>query len=82
MNKANHINFLDSYGNYNKIKDAVYSTKGEYLTYNGEYIEAMYHSTSNGKTESSLEYHEYVSELLVSESVSCKQMLDCTSVPM
>ena len=38
---------------YNKIKDAVNSTKGAYLTYNGEYIEAVYHSTSNGKTESS-----------------------------
>lgn len=38
---------------YNKIKDAVYSTKGEYLTYNGYYIEALYHSTNNGKTESS-----------------------------
>ena len=38
---------------YNKIRDAVLSTKGEYLTYNGDYIDAVYHSTSNGKTESS-----------------------------
>lgn len=36
---------------YNKIVNAVNSTKGEYLTYNGEYIEAVYHSTSNGYTE-------------------------------
>ena len=36
---------------YNKIKNAVTSTKGAYLTYNGTYIEAVYHSTSNGKTE-------------------------------
>ena len=38
---------------YNKIKDAVNSTKGMYLTYNNKYIEAVYHSTSNGMTESS-----------------------------
>lgn len=38
---------------YNKIKEAVISTKGMYLTYNGNYIDAVYHSTSNGKTESS-----------------------------
>lgn len=37
---------------YQKIKDAVISTKGMYLTYKGEIIEAVYHSTSNGKTES------------------------------
>lgn len=36
---------------YNKIVQAVSSTKGEYITYNGEYIEAVYHSTSNGYTE-------------------------------
>ena len=36
---------------YNKIKSAVNDTKGQYLTYNGEYIDAVYHSTSNGKTE-------------------------------
>lgn len=41
---------------YQKIKNAVDSTKGMYLTYNGEYIDAVYHSTSNGKTENS----EYV----------------------
>jgi stage II sporulation protein D len=38
---------------YNKIKGAVDSTKGMYLTYNGSYIEAVYHSTSNGQTEDS-----------------------------
>lgn len=40
---------------YNKIKNAVNSTKGQYITYNGNYIEAVYHSTSNGKTEDSVE---------------------------
>ena len=36
---------------YNKVKSAVDSTKGEYITYNGNYIDALYFSTSNGKTE-------------------------------
>ena len=40
---------------YNKIKQCVMDTKGMYLTYNGNYIDAVYHSTSNGKTESSKE---------------------------
>ena len=39
---------------YTKVKDAVANTKGMYLTYNGNYIEAVYHSTSNGKTENSI----------------------------
>ena len=43
---------FDTY--YNKIVNAVNSTKGEYLSYNGDYIEAVYHSTSNGKTENSI----------------------------
>ena len=38
---------------YNKIRNAVISTQGEYLSYNGTYIDCVYHSTSNGKTESS-----------------------------
>ena len=38
---------------YSRIKDAVNSTSGIYLTYAGNYIEAVYHSTSNGKTEDS-----------------------------
>lgn len=39
---------------YNKVKNAVASTKSEYITYNGAYIEAVYHSTSNGQTEDSI----------------------------
>ena len=39
---------------YNKIATAVYNTSSLYLEYNGDYIEALYHSTSNGKTESSV----------------------------
>lgn len=36
---------------YNKIKTAVRETDGLVVKYNGSYIEAIYHSTSNGKTE-------------------------------
>lgn len=36
---------------YNKVKQAVNETKGIYLTYNNKYIDAVYHSTSNGYTE-------------------------------
>lgn len=36
---------------YNKVKSAVNSTRGKYITYNGTYIDALYFSTSNGKTE-------------------------------
>lgn len=36
---------------YNKVKNAVYSTKGQVMMYNGSYIDAMYFSMSNGKTE-------------------------------
>lgn len=36
---------------YSKIKNAVNSTKSIYLAYNGEIIEAPYHSTGNGHTE-------------------------------
>ena len=40
---------FDTY--YNKIKSAVQATKGQVITYQGNYIDAVYHSTSNGKTE-------------------------------
>lgn len=36
---------------YNKILSAVYSTKGEYLSYENNPIKAFYFSTSNGYTE-------------------------------
>lgn len=41
--------------NLNKIKQAVLDTKGEYIAYNGEVIEAFFFSTSTGKTENSEE---------------------------
>lgn len=39
---------------YNKIKSAVSKTQGEYITYQGNYINAVYHSTSNGYTEDAI----------------------------
>lgn len=39
---------------YNKIKEAVLSTKDKIITYNNEPIKAYYYSKSNGYTESSL----------------------------
>ena len=39
--------------NINKIKDAVLSTKGEYISYNNHVAEALFFSTSPGKTENS-----------------------------
>ncbi len=53
----------------NKIKDAVNSTKGLTLTYNGDYIEAVYHSTSNGYTEDSVNvWNNYYPYLISVES--------------
>ena len=40
---------FDTY--YNKIKLAVTSTNNITIKYNGTYIDAVYHSTSNGRTE-------------------------------
>ncbi len=36
---------------YNRIKDAVLETKGQTIRYQGAYIDAVYHSMSNGRTE-------------------------------
>ncbi|MDD4035968.1 MAG: stage II sporulation protein D [Bacilli bacterium] len=36
---------------FTKIKGAVESTRGEYVAYNNYYIDALFHSTNNGKTE-------------------------------
>lgn len=39
--------------NINKLRKAVNATLGEYLTYNGKIIDALFFSTSNGYTEDS-----------------------------
>ena len=44
---------------YNKIKKAVETTKGMYITYDGSIIDAVYHSTSNGYTEDALNVWGY-----------------------
>lgn len=36
---------------YTKVKNAVLATSGEVMTYGGQYIDAVYFSTSNGMTE-------------------------------
>lgn len=38
---------------WGKIEEAVYSTKGQILTYEGKIIEPLFHSTSGGRTENS-----------------------------
>lgn len=43
----------DADKNWDKISRAVEDTDGEVITYNGEVISAVFHSTSSGKTESS-----------------------------
>lgn len=48
-------NWQDKYDEYlNKITNAVYSTKGEIITYNNTPIIAYYYSRSNGYTEDSM----------------------------
>lgn len=44
----------ESESNWNKIVQAVDSTKGKIVTYNGEPINAFFHANSGGVTESSL----------------------------
>lgn len=49
-----HTNWGTDYEFYReKIKNAVYSTQGELLTYNSEPVMAVFHSMGGGKTESS-----------------------------
>lgn len=54
--------------NINKIKKAVEDTEGQYLDYNGQIVNAMFFSTSVGKTENSEEV--FVSEVPYLRSVS------------
>ena len=47
-------NTEEAESNWNKITEAVNSTKGKIITYNGEIINAFFHSNSGGLTESSV----------------------------
>lgn len=51
---------------YNKIKSAVLETQGQVLFYNGTYIDAVYHSTSNGYTENATAVWKNATPYLVS----------------
>lgn len=65
------INWKDEYNQkMNKIKTAIQETTGEYLTYNGQIVNAMFFSTSTGKTENSEEV--FVSALPYLRSVDSK----------
>ena len=54
--------------NIKKIEKAIKETKGEYLTYKGEKVDAMFFAVSTGKTENSEEV--FVSKLPYLRSVS------------
>jgi stage II sporulation protein D len=55
--------------NWNKLTEVVESTRGMIMSYKGELVRnAMYHSTSGGKTESSLAVFGYNHPYLVSVS--------------
>ena len=54
--------------NINKIKKAIIETRGEYLTYQGGKVDAMFFAVSTGKTENSEEV--FVSKLPYLRSVS------------
>ena len=71
---------------YNKIKNTVENTNGEYLSYNGNYIEALYHSTNNGKTESSLDvfgnYYPYLVSVSSEYDKNASSYLRTISMPL
>ena len=62
--KAMWGNSYDTY--YNKVKNAVLATKGEVMAYNGNYIDALYFSTSNGRTEDPIYVWSYTQPYLKS----------------
>ena len=68
-------NDFDKY--YNKVKNAVISTKGIVLMYNNNYIDAVYHSTSNGKTEDAI--YVWGNDVPYLKSVDSKTDLNASS---
>ena len=71
---------------YNKIKSAVNATKGQCLTYNGSYIEALFFSTSNGKTEDAVNVwgnsFPYLKSVDSSWDTSVSGFIQTKSIPM
>lgn len=56
LEELNSLHALDWQEKYwGKIEEAVNSTKGQILYYDGEVIEALYHSTSGGMTEDAID---------------------------
>lgn len=51
---------------YEKVKKVVMATKGEVMMYNGKYIDALYFSTSNGRTEDPIYVWNYSAPYLKS----------------
>ena len=70
-------NDFDTY--YNKVKSAVNATKGLAIFYNNDYIEALYHSTSNGYTENAYEVfghsYPYLNGVISSWDISASSFL-------
>ena len=81
-----HTNWGSDYDFYfAKIKDAVYSTQGEFLTYNNEPIMAVFHSMGGGYTQNSSDVWQAQLPYLVSvpspgeeEAVNYKSSLSVT----
>ena len=71
---------------YNKIAACVDETSKEYLSYDNDYIEALYHSTNNGKTESSLDvfgnYYPYLISVTSELDKQASSYLRTTTIPI
>lgn len=55
---------------YKKVQQAVKTTRGEIMLYHGEPIDALYHSTCGGKTESAV--HVWGKDVPYLHSVKCR----------
>lgn len=51
-----NLGILDHVKLWNKLIEAINSTQGQIITYNGQPIDPLFHSTSGGKTENSEDY--------------------------
>lgn len=75
-----------------KLKEAVYGTAGEVIVYNNKLIDAVFHSTSGGKTENSEEiwssrvpylrsvmsqYEEHSPKYITQQEVSIDNFIQC-----
>lgn len=71
---------------YTKVKNAVSATQGMYMTYNGSYIDALYFSTSNGKTEDAKyvwgSSHPYLKPVDSHWDIGVRGFQETKSIPM